>query len=199
MRTCICSLIGIAQAIALGFILGCRDMCTHNENGGEVPAQDFSSDRYSYMGIYLQRGPRDVVPLVDERLQGASDGQANCWVSSHRENEAYNGEIRRYYSVKRKLPYRVVISHDFGSASPKYVRKYVDDLIYYAKMKSEDGSGPKECPVEGGMLFGKWKWKYLAWEFAMQLEKDVASEKSRLRISIDCPILLQAAQEELRN
>ena len=72
-------------------------------------------------------------------------------------------------------------------------------MIYYAKMKSEDGSGPKECPVEGGMLFGKWKWKYLAWEFAMQLEKDVASEKSRLRISIVCPILLQAAQEELRN
>ena len=75
MRTCTCSLIGIAQAIALGFILGCRDMCTHNENGGEVSAQDFSSDRYSYMGIYLQRGPRDVVPLVDERLQGHLTGK----------------------------------------------------------------------------------------------------------------------------
>lgn len=199
MRTCTCSLIGIAQAITLGFILGCRDMCTHNENGGEVSAQDFSSDRYSYMGIYLQRGPRDVVPLVDERLQGASDGQANCWVSSHRESEAYNGEIRRYYSIKRKLPYRAVICHDFGSASPKYVRKYVDDLIYYAKMKSEDGSGPEECPVEGGMLVGKWKWKYLDWAFTMKLEKDVASEKSSLWISVDCPTLLHAAKEELRN
>lgn len=194
-----CSLVGLVPAIGFWVGCGCNGRSSSDEELVMALAPDFSTDRYLYMGLYLQRAPQDVVLCTDDYLEKESNMRGNCWVSSRRESAAYNGIVRRYYSKKRKLPYRISVSHDFESFSASAMRSRIDELIRYVKIKSEGDSGLQAHPAGETGAANEWTWKYLAWEFTMKLQVADESGRNTLEISIICPAFLQAAKEDMRN